>query len=201
MELTIKQISRRMSALLRHRALEAGLVMDHAGWVDMEELIAHLGVPRSLVEEVVQQNNKMRFEVAGPRIRASQGHSLEGMPVTREALEASWTIFSGDGSLWHGTGMDAARSIAQQGILSSGRTHVHLAETKDSHVGKRGNVDVLLEVSPIKLRAAEQLIFKSANGVILCRHVPRECIIGAHPVTRKSRSGVPVLRALFGMSE
>jgi putative RNA 2'-phosphotransferase len=153
MQDTLKHLSRRMSSLLRHRAGEVGFRMDAAGWVELDELIAHLGEPRHLVEEVVQQNNKTRFEVSGTRIRASQGHSLEGMLVTQEALEASWAMFDGEDSSWHGTQPDVVESIAREGLLRGARSHVHLAESRDSSVGKRANVGVLLETSPAKLRA------------------------------------------------
>lgn len=199
MDFPLKQISRRMSAILRHRAGELGLRMDAAGWVNLDELVAYLRVPRRLVEEAVQHNNKARFEVHGERIRASQGHSLEGMPVTQEALEASWTIFAGEESLWHGTRTDTIENIAREGILRGGRSHVHLAETRESQVGKRANVSVLLEVSPVKLRAAGQTIYKSPNGVILCRHVPPACIVDLHPMSRKSRKDASALRAALGL--
>lgn len=199
MDHSLKQISRHMSAILRHRAGELGMRMDAAGWIDLDELTAHLGVPRHLVEEVVQHNNKARFEVRGERIRASQGHSLEGMPVTQEALEASWTIFAGDESLWHGTRTDTIENIARAGILRGGRSHVHLAETKESQVGKRANVSVLIEVSPAKLRAAGQTIYKSPNGVVLCRHVPPACIIGVHPLSKRARQSAAAMRAAFGL--
>ena len=199
MQDTLKHLSRRMSSLLRHRAGEVGLRMDAAGWVELDELIAHLGEPRHLVDEVVQQNNKTRFEVSGTRIRASQGHSLEGMPVTQEALEASWALFDGEDSLWHGTQPDVVESIAREGLLRGARSHVHLAESRESSVGKRANVGVLLEISPAKLRAAAQMLFRSPNGVILCRHVPPECIVGVHPLTKRARQSAAALRAAFGM--
>ena len=199
MEHPLKQISHHMSALLRHRAGEVGLRMDAAGWVDLEELVEHLGVPRHLVEEAAQHNNKARFEVSGERIRASQGHSLEGMPVTREALEASWTVFASDDPLWHGTRTEVAESIAREGILRGERSHVHLAASRESHVGKRANVGVLLEISPARLRAAGQTIYESPNGVILCRHVPPGCIVDIHPMSRSARKNASALRAALGL--
>ena len=99
----------------------------------------------------------------------------------------SWTIFEGEGSLWHGTQPEAVESIARQGLLRGGRTHVHLAESRDSSVGKRASVGVLLEISPARLRAAGQTMFQSPNGVILCRHVPPACIVGVHPLTKRAR--------------
>ena len=199
MQDTLKRLSHSMSSLLRHRAGEVGLRMDAAGWVALDELIAHLGEPRPLIEAVVQQNDKTRFEVSGARIRASQGHSLEGMPVTQEALEASWETFAGEGSLWHGTQPDAVESIARQGLLRGARSHVHLAENRDSSVGKRASVGVLLEIAPASLRAAGQTLFRSPNGVILCRHVPPGCIVGVHPLTRRARQSAAALRAAFGL--
>lgn len=105
------------------------------------------------------------------------------MPVTQEALEASWTKFDRDDSLWHGTQPDAIESIAREGLLRGARSHVHLAESRDSSVGKRANIGVLLKISPAMLRAARQTLFRNSNGVILCRHVPPECIVGTHPLT------------------
>jgi putative RNA 2'-phosphotransferase len=55
----------------------------------------------------VANNDKGRLVVEGSRVRACQGHSLQHMPVTREALEASWVIVRPEASLWHGT-----RSVA-----------------------------------------------------------------------------------------
>ena len=199
MQDTLKQVSRRMSSLLRHRAGEVGLRMDSAGWMELDELVAHLGEPRHLIDEVVRHNNKARFEVSGTRIRASQGHSLEGMPVTLEALEASWAIFDGEDSLWHGTQPEVVESIAREGLLRGARSHVHLAESRDSSVGKRANVGVLLEISPAKLRAAGQTLFRSPNGVILCRHVPPGCIVGIHPLTKRARQNAAAMRVAFGI--
>jgi putative RNA 2'-phosphotransferase len=200
MQDTLKHLSHRMSSLLRHRAGQAGLRMDAAGWVELDELVAHLGQPRHLIDEVVQHNNKTRFEIAGTRIRASQGHSLAGMPVTQEALEASWAIFAGEGSLWHSTQPDAIESIARLGLLRGERSHVHLAESRDSSVGKRANVGVLLEISPASLRAAGQTLFQSPNGVVLCRHVPPACIVDVHPLTKRARQDIAALRAALGRS-
>jgi putative RNA 2'-phosphotransferase len=187
MQDTLKHLSRRMSSLLRHRAGDIGLRMDAAGWVELDELIAHLGEPCALVDEVVQQNNKTRFEVCGTRIRASQGHSLEGMPVTHEALEASWAVFDGEESLWHGTQPDAIESIARQGLLRGARSHVHLAESRDSSVGKRANVGVLLEISPTRLRGAGQML------------LPPGCIVGIHPLTKRARQKAAAMRTAFGI--
>ncbi|MCS6898497.1 MAG: RNA 2'-phosphotransferase [Myxococcales bacterium] len=174
----VSETSKKLSWLLRHGAGKAGLSMDEAGWAPVEEVLAKLQISRELLVQAVEENSKARLEMAGGRIRACQGHSLEGMPVTREALEASWSGYTGAGPLWHGTSVDAVPSILREGILAVGRTHVHLAEATDSKVGKRARVDMLLEVSVAGLRAAGLGIFRSSNGVLLVRYVPPSCLVG-----------------------
>lgn len=189
--------SHKLSWLLRHGAHEAGLDMDAAGWADLGDVLRVLGMSRATLEQAVRENNKARYEVRGGRIRACQGHSLAGMPVTPEALEASWERWTGDGPVWHGTRIAAVASIAREGILAGERTHVHLAEAIDSTVGKRANVDVMLEVSPARLAAAGIGLFVSPNGVILARRVPPSAIVGLRPMTDRAEQKAEGLRALL----
>jgi putative RNA 2'-phosphotransferase len=114
-------------------------------------------------------------------IRACQGHSLANMPVTLEALEASWDVVHPAGLLWHGTTLQALRGIARYGIRPGARSHVHLAGAVDSRIGKRARVEVLLAVTPVALRASGLTVFQAPNGVLLVREVPVACIAGARP--------------------
>ncbi len=190
--------SKRLSWLLRFGAADEGLSVDPAGWVRLDEVLAKAGIRRVDLEAVVAHNNKRRFELDGARIRASQGHGGT-MPVTREALEASWALVTQESPVWHGTRLEALESIAASGILASERTHVHLTSSVDSQVGKRAGVAVLLEVSPARLRARELEVYVSPNGVILVRHVPPDCIVGLRSVTRRARKQEAESRALFGL--
>ena len=94
------------------------------------------------------------------------------MPVTREALENSWErVFPSD-LLWHGTNRAALPAIEQEGLRPGRRTHVHLAPEKDSHVGRRTSVEVLLGVNPRDLE-----VYRAPNGVLLTREVPPDAIV------------------------
>jgi putative RNA 2'-phosphotransferase len=188
------KLSHRLSWALRHGAGELGLAMDAAGWVAIDELLAHLSIGRADLDDVVAHNNKSRFQVEGARVRAAQGHSRANMPVTCEALEASWSRFDGAESVWHGTNLGALAGIAAEGILPGGRTHVHLAAELDSRVGKRARVDVMLEVSVAELRARGLDVFVSPNGVVLARSVPAACIAGIVAITRAARDREASLR-------
>ncbi len=189
--------SKKLSWLLRHGAGEAGLAMDAAGWAETDEVRRLLRLTRADLEAAVRDNTKARLEVRGSRIRACQGHSLRGMPVTLDALEASWDRWDGEGSVYHGTRVAALPGIAREGILAVERTHVHLADALDSTVGKRAAVDVMIEVSPARLAAQGIGLFRAPNGVVLARRVPVEAIVGLVPMIEKARRRAPELRALF----
>jgi putative RNA 2'-phosphotransferase len=191
--------SKKLSWLLRHGAEEAGLEMDAAGWAEVDDVRRVLSMGRAALEAAVYDNTKNRLELRGTRIRACQGHSLAGMPVTREALEASWQIHEGDASVFHGTRLSALPGIAGAGILPGERTHVHLADATDSTVGKRASVDVMIEVSPARLRAQGVALHRSPNGVVLVRHVPAACVVGLVAVIERARRREGELRALFGL--
>ncbi len=191
--------SKKMSWLLRHGASSQGITMDEAGWVAIDDVLRALRLSRGELDAVVRDNAKSRFEVDGPRIRASQGHSTAAGAVSLAALEASWLRFAGPGPLWHGTSAAAVEGIASAGIQPIARTHVHLAAATDSQVGKRANVAVLIEVSVPRLHAAGIAVLQSPNGVILVRSVPVSCIVGLVGVTREGRAREAELRALLGI--
>lgn len=193
------EISKTLSWLLRHGAREAGVAMDAAGWAPVTEVLAYLHTSREALEEAVRNNSKRRLELVGDRVRACQGHSAADMPVTCEALEASWRPYAADGSLYHGTTVEATVAIAREGLAPQRRTHVHLAPTPDSEVGKRAATPVVLEVACDRLRAAGERIFAAANGVVLVRRVPASCIVGLTCTTRAAQRHVAELRARFGL--
>ncbi|WP_437667416.1 RNA 2'-phosphotransferase [Sorangium sp. So ce1182] len=189
--------SKKLSWLLRHGAPSLGIAMDDAGWVAVDDVLRALGLPRSRLDEVVENNTKNRLELRGDRVRASQGHSREGMPVTLAGLEASWEEVHGDAPIWHGTSVDAVRGIAREGIRPAARTHVHCTDALDSAVGKRANVDVMLEISPARLRARGIGVFRSQNGVILAREVPVGCVVGLVPIVARAKREAEALRGLL----
>ncbi|WP_432881044.1 RNA 2'-phosphotransferase [Kribbella sp. CA-245084] len=164
--------SRAISKLLRHTAGERGLTMSADGWVAIADVLRLLGLDRAALDAAVEQNDKRRLQIDGDRIRACQGHSLAGMPVTREALENSWERVYPVDLLWHGTNRTALAAIEREGLRPGRRTHVHLAPSKDSEVGRRTRVEVLLGVD-----SGDLAVFRAPNGVLLTREVPVDAIV------------------------
>lgn len=194
----IRRGSYRLSWLLRHGANEVGLAMDAAGWAAVPDVLAETRLDRRELEAVVARNDKRRLQLVGDRVRACQGHSRDGVPVTLDALESSWFRFAGADRIWHGTGLGALEGIAARGIEPSARTHVHLAEGLESKVGKRAKVQVMLAVSVARLVAQGVEVWQAPNGVVLARRVPVAAIEGAHPTSRKAHSWARNARGPFG---
>jgi len=187
--------SKKLAWLLRHGAREMGLAMDSAGFALIGEVLRMTGLSREELDEVVAENNKSRYEVRGKQVRAVQGHSLEGTPVTLDGLESSWDEVLDDAPLYHGTSVVAARAILSgEGVHSAARTHVHLAAAVDSKVGKRAGVDVLLVISPARLRASGLRIFRAPNGVLLARAIPAATLVDVLACNGPGRSALVELK-------
>lgn len=100
---------------------------------------------------------------------------LSLLELTRSKLDAAVR----DHLLWHGTNRQALPAIQREGLKPGRRTHVHLAPSKDSQVGRRSAVDVLLGVDPGNLA-----VYRAPNGVLLTREVPPDAIVEADAVHR-----------------
>jgi len=172
MDMDPVRVSKRMSMALRHRPDEAGITLDGAGWVPVDEFLAALRLDRATLDEVVAGSDKQRFAVeTGPdgveRIRANQGHSV---PVDLGLAPAEPPAV-----LFHGTSADAVPSILATGLNKGGRHHVHLsADHVTAHkVGarRRGKI-AILTIDAAAMARDGHTFYRSANGVWLADAVP-----------------------------
>ena len=71
--------SKYLSRLLRHEPEHAGLDMADDGWVSVKQLLNNTDLTKDLLNNIVENNNKQRFEFNKnkSRIRARQGHSVK----------------------------------------------------------------------------------------------------------------------------
>lgn len=168
-----KRISKLMSLVLRHKPEHLGLELDENGWVEVELLLAamnrrQLKVDRSLLEQVVSENDKQRFAFNEDRtrIRANQGHSV--------AVDVELVEKNPPEVLLHGTVQKFLDAIRESGLKKMSRQHVHLsADSKTaSKVGSRRGKPLILEIDAAKMAAAGFTFYLSANGVWLTDHVP-----------------------------
>ena len=158
-----------LAFLLRHDmdAFNEGLI-DKDGWRQVSELVKHHGYTRKMIDDIVETNNKQRFEYDGHkmRIRARQGHSI---PVDVELTEVTEC-----GILWHGTSTRFINNILREGLKPQSRLHVHLSPDEETaiKVGKRhGGGLVIIEINTPQMLKDGQKIWISNNGVYLTDHV------------------------------
>lgn len=166
------RLSRRMSFALRHAPDQFNLVLDRAGWVPVDDLLAGLRITRADLDLVVAGNDKQRFAVerdasGTERIRANQGHSIH--------VDLGLVPQHPPRTLYHGTAAAALDSIRGAGLHRGRRHHVHLSADPDTayRVGarRRGPV-VVLTVDAAAMARDGYYFYRSANGVWLVDVVP-----------------------------
>lgn len=177
MEKKLKQISKFMSLVLRHKPEVIGLTLDENGWAYVQEMIDKMnatgaGVDLKLIQTVVETNDKKRFAFNEDQtmIRASQGHSVE---VNLELTELQPPEL-----LYHGTIQESVDLIRTEGLKKMSRQHVHLSKDKETaqKVGSRRGKPIILEVRAAAMHAAGHPFYLSANEVWLTDEVPVQYI-------------------------
>jgi putative RNA 2'-phosphotransferase len=169
----LKQISKSLSYVLRHRPDSLGIDLETGGWIAVDVLLPafeksgkHLSP--EILREVVASNDKQRFEFSddGLRIRARQGHSV--------GVELGYEPATPPAVLFHGTAAHNLDSIFEKGLLKGRRHHVHLSTNKQSmiQVAMRHGKPVLLVVQASQMHAAGHKFFVTGNNVWLTEHVP-----------------------------
>ncbi len=173
-----KHKSKFLSLVLRHQPDLIGIVLDDAGWTDVDTLLAKArakgtAISRDELVEIVRSSDKQRFALSadGTQIRANQGHSIE--------VDLKLEPIAPPEMLLHGTVDKFLDSIRKSGLIKGSRHHVHLSAdaVTASKVGERRGKPVLLEVRAAAMAAAGHEFFRSANGVWLTDHVPPEFIV------------------------
>jgi len=179
-ERKLKNYSKFLSLVLRHNPGKIGIELDNAGWADVDELLKRSvdqkrarGLTRELLQEVVDTNDKKRFELSedGERIRARQGHSV---PVDlgyeeREPPEC----------LYHGTPERFVPAIREEGLLKMNRHAVHLSPDYETaiRVGERRGRPIIIKVRAKVMHDEGHKFYLTGNGVWYTDHVPIEFLL------------------------
>jgi putative RNA 2'-phosphotransferase len=164
-------LGRLLALVLRHRPEVAGVTLDPAGWVDVEELVAGLrrsgrGVTAADVRAAVDADSKGRYELVGGRIRAAQGHSVD--------VELGLPPLAPPSVLYHGTVGRFLPSILATGLRPGSRQFVHLSPDVATArvVGRRRGAPVVVVVDAAAAHAEGHEFRRASNGVWLTDAVP-----------------------------
>ncbi len=162
-----KQLSKRISYVLRHSPESIGIELDPAGWTEVAGLITGLGITKSQLDIIVENNNKKRFEysVDGKLIRARQGHSVD--------VDLGYSPEVPPDYLYHGTSYNFIDSILLSGLKKMERHHVHLSPDQETArmVGSRKGSPVIFRVKSGQMHKDGNEFFKTENNVWLTEYV------------------------------
>lgn len=172
------KLSKTMSAILRHKAIENGLQIKEDGYIKLSDLLkceGFKGISVSNIINVVENSDKKRFEISedGKYIRATQGHSIK--TVKTEELLRELTEDDGYTECYHGTNSNTISSIMVNGLNRMKRNNIHfsigLKEDDKVISGMRNSAKVVVVLD---LQAAMEHGIKfyiSSNNVILSEGV------------------------------
>lgn len=172
--MSLTDLSRYMSLILRHKPETIGISLDEHGWANVNELIAGIAKDNEfnmdILEEIVRTDNKQRYSFNEDKtlIRANQGHSV---PVDVEL-----DVMTPPEFLWHGTGEKYVVSIDVQGLIPKSRLYVHLSKDEETavKVGSRHGKPVLYRVKSKDMARDGYEFYLSKNGVWLTKEVPAQ---------------------------
>jgi len=163
-------MGKRLAFLLRH---DREYQFDEHGWREVADLISNHGYTMELLDEIVETNNKKRYEYNEDktRIRARQGHSVEVDVELKEMTPPD--------VLFHGTAESTVPAIMREGIIKGIRLHVHLSATEETalNVGKRHGKPVVLKVNAKQMHEDGIKFYLSNNSVWLTEYVGVEYVV------------------------
>ena len=150
--------SKCLAYLLRHSDLPG-----YNGWAKMSEVLGNLGVSLQDLQQIVESDNKGRFEFSEDKssVRALYGHSINvdlGLEPTIPPQV-----------LYHGTAEKYIDSIMKEGLRPRKHNFVHLSETIDmaKQVGTRHGSPVVLSIDIEAMISAGYKFYKAQNGIWL----------------------------------
>lgn len=173
-------ISKTISYALRHKPEEFSLKLDKEGWVNFDVFCKALAehkpatyIDKEIIEKIIAESEKKRFELVDGKIRATYGHSISTKIKFKESVPPD--------ILFHGTSHAAYKQICKEGLKPMNRQYVHLSVdiATAKKVGMRHDKNpVILTVDAAKMHSDGMKFFHSANdGTWMCEKVPSKYII------------------------
>lgn len=171
--MNLRNLSRYMSLILRHKPEVIGITLDEHGWASVNDLICGIeknnpGFNMNILEQIVRTDSKQRYSFNDDKslIRANQGHSVNVDVELKEKEPPEY--------LYHGTGEKYVKSINQDGLIPKSRLYVHLSKDIKTaeNVGKRHGKEVVYRINSGQMYRDGYKFYLSENGIWLTKEVP-----------------------------
>jgi len=177
-EINKVRLSKYLSKILRHQAINLGLKIDNQGFIKINDLIQHLKKTKNFkmivlndIKEVVINDNKNRYSIKLidkiEYIRANQGHSMKSVKIELLEIKSHLEI----PICIHGTYSKNINNIKKLGLSKMNRNHIHMAsglpENGQIISGMRKSCDTIIWIDVEKAMLNGIKFYKSENDVIL----------------------------------
>lgn len=170
----LRNLSRTLTLLLRHRGREEGLEIKSNGFAKLDDLFLNNRVKKfdptlEDIKKIVQNDEKGRFTLVENNgsyfLKANQGHSIEVDQLNLKKITDENEIKFGI----HGTNYKAWNIISKEGLKIMGRTHIHFAIDENEKAGIRKNSDIHIYLDIQKCLKDGIELFLSENNVLLSK--------------------------------
>ena len=168
--------SKNMCYILRHNP--DGYNIDEFGFINIDEFINKLNMSKEILLDIVNTDNKNRYEIIDNKIRCRQGHSIDVILNLEEKTPPELLL--------HGTTDSNMKKIFEsKQIKKMNRHHVHLSdkfETAKQVAQRHHDNPVVLVINTLLI---PNKFYLSSNGVWLTDNFSSHAIVGINHV-RKS---------------
>ena len=173
--MNLVSISKSMSYLLRHKAIEEKINIRPDGFAPVSEIIGWLQISFSeitidSIKTIVNNDKKNRYTIKTidgvEYIRANQGHSFSVPELDLKLI----TDVKSYGVILHASYWKHKTSMEASGIDRRSREHIHMTSTSNPKWGQAIRQDInMFVIVNVELAIKDGFKFyESANNVILC---------------------------------
>jgi len=169
----LREKSKYLSYLLRHKPEEAKCTLDNDGYVDVKTLLENTDFTMELLEELVEKDTRYALSHDKTKIKAFHGHSKR-FGINYKVDNDTPPV------LYHGTSVKNYELIKQTGMIKSmSRQNVHLSGSEEQAklIGKRHGNPIVLFIDSERMLKDGFVFCKSEDNVYLTSDIPIKYII------------------------